>query len=520
MSNSRPFLRAVSVLVLAALLLPSSVQAASLAHQFSSTAVSTNSGVFDQQRLGSGLSGEVAAVAFMFTENASSTALQPGWLYAALFGCTSSSYQFCGPSMAEFNYLGSTTDFAYMSRTGDRAVASLYKDRDSVNGLSTTTYPLDPSLYYYLTVSFYAGAGSGFAYGSPTSFSYLNGALYVAGSLDPTVRNLAFNLCNTTDCDIPLPDTEPPVLGILSTSTNLALPTITGTTNDSAAVEVTINSKTYATTLVGADWSVTLLAGDELSDGTYSITASSTDSSGNVGSASGDLLVDATPPTLTIDSGPLDGDVVLTATPTFVFTSTDTHLASTQCAWDGAATTTCSSPQSTTLADGSHSFTVVAKDTFGNSTTVSHTFTIAVPPPPPPPPPAPASSGGGGGVLEGPLSVGYQNISFAPAAVLPTPPAGTAAPTPAPTAGVAIATPERSVSVAVAEDNTSIPEQPAVSNTVAVASPQPSFEPLVLSASNAAAVAGTGISLPSWMLWLGGALLIFGAGLILFRRYL
>src|SRR5207244_9540997 len=65
----------------------------------------------------------------------------------------------------------------------------------------------------------------------------------------------------------------------------------------------------------------------------------------------------------------------------FSFTSSKTG-STFQCKLDGGTNTTCTSPQSYTgLAAGSHTFTVTATDTAGNTGTASSTWTIDTTPP-------------------------------------------------------------------------------------------------------------------------------------------
>ena len=81
-------------------------------------------------------------------------------------------------------------------------------------------------------------------------------------------------------------------------------PTISGTTNvgTSGTVTVTVAGQTLtATPANDGSWSVnpTILAND-----TYTVTASTTDGAGNVGSATQQLTIDTTPPMITLDGAP------------------------------------------------------------------------------------------------------------------------------------------------------------------------------------------------------------------------
>ena len=92
--------------------------------------------------------------------------------------------------------------------------------------------------------------------------------------------------------------------------------------------------------------------------------------------ASCDLTPDTQAPIVSLDSGPADGSYASSTLISYSFTATDEHLAAVTCAWDGAATSTCSSPASATLAEGAHTFTLVAADSAGNTTTATRSVIV------------------------------------------------------------------------------------------------------------------------------------------------
>lgn len=92
--------------------------------------------------------------------------------------------------------------------------------------------------------------------------------------------------------------------------------------------------------------------------------------------ASCDLTPDTQAPVVSIDSGPADGSYASSMLISYSFSATDEHLAEVSCAWDGAATSTCSSPASATLAEGAHTFTLVAADSAGNTTTATRSIIV------------------------------------------------------------------------------------------------------------------------------------------------
>src|SRR5207245_1016940 len=100
-----------------------------------------------------------------------------------------------------------------------------------------------------------------------------------------------------------------------------------------------------------------------------------TDAAGNTGTAASyTWTVDTTAPTASITASPTNPSN--NASPSFSFSSE--AGATFQCALDGAAFATCTSPKSySSLADGSHTFQVKATDTAGNTgTAASYTWTV------------------------------------------------------------------------------------------------------------------------------------------------
>jgi hypothetical protein len=113
-----------------------------------------------------------------------------------------------------------------------------------------------------------------------------------------------------------------------------------------------------------------------LEAGSHTFYVRATDAAGNVdGSAASHVwLIDTTAPSTRIDSGPPALTNLTTAT--FQFSSNETVTY--ECALDGATYTPCSTPKAYSgLGNGSHSFSVKARDVAGNeSTPVTHTWSI------------------------------------------------------------------------------------------------------------------------------------------------
>ena len=177
-------------------------------------------------------------------------------------------------------------------------------------------------------------------------------------------------------------DTAGPILTLDALSNHIILPTISGSSSYGAAIvdiQITSSSitRTYQTTAASNVWSYTLLAGDELSEGSYTVTASSTDQYNNRGAeVSGTFVIDTSAPTISITSGTADGGYASSSPVSFGFTATDATTTTALCSWDGAAGA-CTSPASSTLADGSHTFAVSATDAYNNTgATTTRTFTL------------------------------------------------------------------------------------------------------------------------------------------------
>jgi len=104
-----------------------------------------------------------------------------------------------------------------------------------------------------------------------------------------------------------------------------------------------------------------------LGDGLHTFSVRAVDKAGNMDAspASRSFTVDTTPPNTTILSGPTG--TTNDATPTFTFKSSESG-GSFRCKVDGGSSSPCSSPKTTsTLSNGSHTFSVAAVDAAGNT---------------------------------------------------------------------------------------------------------------------------------------------------------
>nr|WP_231701325.1 Ig-like domain-containing protein [Alteromonas stellipolaris] len=101
-------------------------------------------------------------------------------------------------------------------------------------------------------------------------------------------------------------DAVAPVVAINDLTTNDATPELTGSVDDpSAIVVVTIEGVDYTATNNGdGSWTLADDAVATLADGSYTATITATDADGNVGSNSGTVVIDTTPPAIpTVDAG-------------------------------------------------------------------------------------------------------------------------------------------------------------------------------------------------------------------------
>jgi hypothetical protein len=117
--------------------------------------------------------------------------------------------------------------------------------------------------------------------------------------------------------------------------------------------------------------------GAALADGAHSFQVVAVDAAGNRAAAGRAFSVDTAAPGVTIDSGP--NGPTRDKQPTFKFSSADAG-AGFLCSIDGAAAGPCSGPGThkppAALADGAHTFQVVAADVAGNTSPASSSFTV------------------------------------------------------------------------------------------------------------------------------------------------
>lgn len=173
--------------------------------------------------------------------------------------------------------------------------------------------------------------------------------------------------------------------------------TFSGSTTNAPAgstIVLTINGKTFTTTVDGSgNWHVPLTASDlhQLADGTYVVSVTVTNTSGESVTKSVTVVVDTTPPTLTLD--PVDGDNVIdaiahqqplvvsgTASVSEAGRTVDvllngTHYSATVGS-DGVWSVTIPASAVSALPDGNYTVTASLTDAAGNASTTPENFVV------------------------------------------------------------------------------------------------------------------------------------------------
>jgi hypothetical protein len=162
-------------------------------------------------------------------------------------------------------------------------------------------------------------------------------------------------------------------------------PTFTGTIDDTTAtIALKIDGTDYAAINNGhGTW--TYIVTSPLSDGSYTLSATATDTAGNTTSpvASSNVTVDTIAPVVTIPTYSTNGNII---TPTVTATDLNSPLTYTWAANDSASGTNVTisdtsalEPDFTVNADGTYNFTLTATDPAGNPSSQTFTFTHVTP---------------------------------------------------------------------------------------------------------------------------------------------
>lgn len=210
----------------------------------------------------------------------------------------------------------------------------------------------------------------------PCSGTFAPGSPLADGSYTFSVRVTDAAGNQATDTQSFTVDTSPPSLSINSGPsglTNDRTPSFGFTAEGGARTECSVDQGSPSYVACSSPYTSTAL-----SDGSYTFRVRATDDAGNQATATQSFTVDATPPSLSIDSGP--AGATNDGTPTFDFTAEPG--AAVECSIDhgtpaygtcsGAGTHTPGAP----LPDGDYFFHVRATDAAGNRTTRSQPFSV------------------------------------------------------------------------------------------------------------------------------------------------
>ena len=254
-------------------------------------------------------------------------------------------------------------------------------DGQALQSLTQVTGTAEPGATVVVTID-------GVVVGTTTADASGNWSLPVTAALSEGEHSLIATA--TDDAGNTAQDT---VSFTIDTSTSVAISTptdgqalqsltqVTGTAEPGATVVVTIDGTVVGTTTADQDGNWTLTLDTPLDDGNYSLTATATDAAGNTAQATVTFTVDSHTSTAVTITAPLDGSTVTgvtelsgTAEPgaTVVITIDGVVVGTTTADQDGNWSFTLDAP----LGEGTHSVTVTATDSQGESSQVSISFTI------------------------------------------------------------------------------------------------------------------------------------------------
>ena len=270
----------------------------------------------------------------------------------------------------------------------------------------------------------------------PATQSLAENLYQVVATVTDTAGNSAFDP-GVDDLLVDL--TAPSAPGVTSLTTNDTTPVIAGTVTASPGetLSVTVNGITYLNgdgNLVDngdGSWELTIPAGDDMAEGIYDVTATLTDSAGNISSdpSSSELLIDTSAPTtptvdplITSDTTPVlsgmanpgAGEVLNVEVNGVTYTAGDGNLVVL-----ANGTWTLSIP--TPLAEGSYEVIATVTDAAGNVTSDSSTNELLVDITPPPVPtvtalitsnPTPLISGTATTVAGETLSISINGVTY------------------------------------------------------------------------------------------------------------
>ncbi len=178
-------------------------------------------------------------------------------------------------------------------------------------------------------------------------------------------------------------DTVAPMvtIGTYATPTTDTTPTFPFSADaDATSVACRVASGPFGPCTTATSHTASALVGD----GTYAFDVRVTDLAGNARTATAAIAIDTTGPDAVIFSGVTDGGLTNDRTPTFGFAA-DASATAIECRMDAGLYVACPTATSYTspadLPDGTHAFSLRARDALGNSTIVTRTFTVDGTPP-------------------------------------------------------------------------------------------------------------------------------------------
>lgn len=198
------------------------------------------------------------------------------------------------------------------------------------------------------------------------------------GNADPTPAIRVW----TVDTQAPEPPTigSPPV-DVTTSATSLQL---SGTAEPQSTIALFDGAVPLGSATSGTDGIWTLSPNPTFSVGVHNITATATDTAGNVSTASATrkITIDTTAPLAQITS-PSNDAKLPTNSVSIAFTVTETNPSATLCSLNGGTYAPCSSPYvATGLSESQvHTFGLLAVDAAGNQATATVSFTIDLTPP-------------------------------------------------------------------------------------------------------------------------------------------
>lgn len=169
-------------------------------------------------------------------------------------------------------------------------------------------------------------------------------------------------------------DDTPPEVNISApannTYTNTPSMAVSGNASDATSLVNAITVNEATATLTGEAYTSNI----QLAEGQNTITATATDAAGNTSSSSITVTLDTTPPAITITS-PTNGSTVNTSSVTVSGTIDDNAATVTVNDVNAIISTNTFTASNITLAEGTNSITVTAKDRAGNQTSRAITIT-------------------------------------------------------------------------------------------------------------------------------------------------